>query len=693
MIKTETEITKYHFVGCVDYAQHNFARLKPLLYSESGRRWDGVAERAWFPNEGLVFTVQGELKYAQTGSLWLFRLARNPRGDAIDKDVFSALQVKPAVELMIGMEPLDMEALRRSVCEEGFLGSPTGKSGAAVPELNDRWVVLPEIQRDDQGRGRPAPTLNLKHLKVLAGTPEEVCGMPTASGQFVLPPIPSASGETRNWLPPAQFLDTLAADLRRWVPHGPQRAKASAAANALRELAPQMAGLSALKAEDAKVAMARATNLIGAAETITGAAETILGLIVVQEPFKAEIERRRVEISLELETEALAAVEQKEGAARDRLLAEQASLRADIGIGTARLETLRAEILALEAEAQTARSARSENVESLDAQVDALIQRAATEPARMLAEWIGVSGFVVCGMGGEQEPQPKPRLEANEIAPTLVVADQSPIPSRPLAIEDLGPLLFTAAPASNPGVPRLLIIDAALRARELPVLVGPLAREFAEAWLAVAGGSAPVTLVTDPTLLSLTDLTPRGSRGDKAPLTEAFARAAATTEPIIVLLDDLDPAAASFWLPELARAQRHPQRYGFPPNLLFLAVVEADASQMNLTRTRAGELFPLTFEDCDPNSAAPQTPASPFSLTEPLVIAPAVLTSWPARVEAFEASLKSTFKPEDARSLAAGLAAFLQYCKGGGAAPAADTPLAGLLSKAANGLANGARSN
>lgn len=691
MTKIETEITKYHFVGCVDYAQHNFARLRPLLYSETGRHWDGVAERAWFPNEGLVFTVQGDLKYAQTGSLWLFRLGRNPRGDAIDKDVFSALQVKPAVELMIGMEPLDIEALRRSVCEEGFAGSPLGKSGAAVPELNDRWVVLPKIQRDDQGRGRPGPTLNLKHLKVLVGTPEEMCGIPTPSGQFVLPPIPSASGETRNWLPPAQFLDTLAADLKRWAPHGPQRAKASAAANALRELAPQMAGLSAFKAEDAKVAMARATNLTEAAETITGAAETILGLIVDQEPFKAEIERRRVEINVELETEALAAVEQKEGVARDRLLAEQASLRADIGAGTARLETLRAEILALEAEAQTARSARSENVEALDAQVDALVQKAATEPARMLAEWIGVSGFVVGGMGGEQEPQP--RTEANEIAPTLEAVDQSPIPSRPLAREDLGPLLFTAAPASNPGAPRLLIIDAALRARELPVLVGPFAREFAEAWLAVAGGPAPVTLVTDPTLLSLTELTPGGSRGDKAPLNEAFVRAAATAEPIIVLLDDLDPAAASFWLPELARAQRHPQRYGFPPNLLFLAVVEADASQMNLTRSRAGELFPLAFDDCDPNSAAPETPASPFSLTEPLVVAPPGLTSWPKRVEAFEASLKFTFKPEEAKSLAAGLAAFLQYCKGGGAAPAADTPLAGLLSKAANGLASGTRGN
>lgn len=686
MTKPEVEFTKYHFAGCVDYAQHNFARLKPLLYSENGRHWDGVADRTWFLNEGLVFTVQADLRYAQSGSLWLFRVARNPRGDAHEKDLFSALQAKPAVELMIGMEPLEIEALRRTVCEEGFRGAPLGKAGAAVPELNDRWVVLGELQRDEEGRARPAGTLNMKHLKVLVGTPEEVCGLPTPNGQFVLPPNPLASGETRNWLPPGQFLETLALDLKRWAPHGPQRAKASAAAQALRELAPQMTGLSALRADDAKVAIARATNLVGAAETITGAAGTILDLIIDQEPFKAEVERRRAEINSELEAEALAAVEQKEGAARDRLLAEQASLRAEIDASSARLDALRAEVVSLEAEAQIARSARSENVEALDAQVDALVQRAATEPARMLAEWIGVSGFVVGGMGSEPDPV---RSEASEVSPARA-SFQEPLAmaARPVASGDLGPLLFTAAPATNSGAPRLLVIDAALRARELPVLIGPFAREHAEAWLAVAGGEKPIAMVTDPTLLSLADLTPRGPRGDKAPLQTAFARAEQTTDPVVVLLDDLDPAAASFWLPELARAQRHPDRYGFPLNLLFMAVIEADPSQMNLSRLRSGELFPVVFDDCDASGANPETPETPFNLTGDLVSGPLASTSWPARVEAFEVSLKATFKAEDARSLAAGLAAFLQQSKGGGASSEVDGALAGLLARAADRFAS-----
>lgn len=680
MSKSDIDFTKFHFVGRVEYSAH-FTRLKPLLYSETGRCWDGPADRSWFPNEGLVFAVQADLRYTVNGSLWLFRVGPNARGDAIGKDLFSAIQAKPAIELIVGMEALEIESLRQVVAEEGFAHPPTGKAGAAVPELNDRWVVLNELQRDEHGRCRPAASVNLKHLKVLVGTPEDLCGMPTPAGQYVLPPILPTSGETRNWLPPAQFLETLASDLKRWVPHSPQRSKAQAAAQALRELAPQMLGLSALKADDAKVAMARAANLTDAAETITGAADTILGLIVEQEPFKAEIERRRAAINIELENEALAAVEQKEGAARDRLQAEQASLRGEIDSATARLDALKGEILALEGEAETLRSARAGNVDALDAQVDAVLQRAATEPARMLAEWIGVSGFVVGGMGGEAEAPAAPVAQQ----PLPVTAPSAPAP-RPITATELGPLLFAAGPASSPGHPRLLIIDAALRARELPVLIGPFAREFAEAWLGVAGGEAPLALLTDPTLLSINELAPHGPRGDKAPLAAAFARSASRAEPVVVLLDDLDPAAAGFWLPELARCQRHPERYGFPANLLFMAVIEADPSQMNLTRQRAGELFPLVFDDCDPNGASPTFPAAAFDLATDLVVAPAISTSWPARVGAFEAALGMTFKAEDAKLLAAEASDFLQHFKGGGAAPLGDGSLAALLSKSATRL-------
>jgi hypothetical protein len=198
-----------------------------------------------------------------------------------------------------------------------------------------------------------------------------------------------------------------------------------------------------------------------------------------------------------------------------------------------------------------------------------------------------------------------------------------------------------------------------------------------------------LVVMTDPTLLSVQDLTPAGTRGDRAPLHRAFARAGAVDEPVIVLLDDLDPAAAGFWLPELARCQRQPSRYDFPPNLLFLAVVEADAGQMGLSAHRAGELFPLLLDNSDPNSRAPARPDPPFDLTRDMIADPASSTSWPARVAAFERSLGLTFKADEAKSLAASFSDFLQHCKGGGAAPRNDGSLGSQLARSAGRLMRG----
>jgi hypothetical protein len=671
------DAVKYHFLGSVDYAQHNFARLKPLLYSETGRAWQGIADRDWFPNEGRVFTIQSDLRYAPSGSLWTFRIAPNARGEAVEKDSYVAIQAKPAIELLIGMMPADIESLRRLVVEGGLMEVPLGKGGVAVPELNDRWVVLSDLTRDEEGKARLSPGFDLKHVKVLTGTPEELCGLPTPSGQFVLPPIHKASAERRNWLPPALFLEDLAADLKRWAPYGPQRAKAHAAAQALRDIAPHLAGVSALRSDDAKVAMARATNLTEAAETVTGAATTIIELIVEQEPFKAEISRRRQAIEADLEAEALRAVEEIEGAARDRLLAQQAQARLELEETQGQLQALRAEIQSLEEQAKSLSALQAEKVEALRAQVDVVLERAMSEPARLLAEWSGVSGFTIGGTPSRSD------AEAVVAGPTL---DHAPMPvpvASPIAREALAPTLFRASPAENEGEPRLLVIDAALRARELPVLIGPLAREFAEAWLGVLGGTTPLMLMTDPTLLSVRDLVPDGPRGDRAPLATAFTRARAQAGSVIVLIDDLDPAAAGFWLPELARCQRHPDRYGFPPNIHFLALIEADYRHMNLTLPRVGELFPMTFDDCDPTGALPELPSMPYALTNDLIQPPSVSTAWPARVAAFESALSVSFPPAKARSLASGFADFLQHCKNNALDHEADDGLGALLMNAA----------
>jgi len=679
----DLDITKLHFLGSIDYAQHNFARLKPVLYSETGRQWDGAAERAWFPNEGLVFNVQRDLHYAPNGSFWTFRVTPNSRDGAADKDLFSAIQAKPAIELLTTLEPQDSEELRYLVTELGLSSRPATKGGVAVPEIGEHWVIVPELVKGDDGRWRSITGQALKRLSVLTGAPEDLCGMATATEQFFLPPIRSWANQTRNWTSPQIFLEGLASDLRRWVPHGPGRPRAQAAAQALRELAPFISGTSALNAEDAKAALARVNALTEAADTLTESVEEIVGVLVKHESFKQEIDRQREAIRVELETEALRAVEEIEGAARDHLLQEQRRIQDEIDIAQYRLEELKAQISGLQAEAEERAIRRDRDIEALGREIDALLQRAADEPARLLTEWLGVSGLIIAGSSSSP---PVANEAPSGLADTPLEKGSSDTNGAPvISPEQLGPTLFHASPGVNDGPPWLLIIDAALRARELPLLVGQGARDYAETWLNSVGGADPAVILTDPTLLSLSELTPFGSRGAHAPLAEAFARAERAGErPVVVLLDDLDPAAAAYWLPELARCQRQPARYGFPSNLLFLALLEANSKQMALTPARAGELFPLYLEGCASPDSVGALPEVTYELPPDLIVPPARSTSWPHRIAAFERSLSVTFKAEKPRLLASGLASYLQYTKNSGQRPSGADGLAAQLIRAAD---------
>jgi hypothetical protein len=270
------------------------------------------------------------------------------------------------------------------------------------------------------------------------------------------------------------------------------------------------------------------------------------------------------------------------------------------------------------------------------------------------------------------------RLAARVSAPTVSWAsgEAHAIPSPPARRLEPGFLanaLYKASPARSSGLPPLLVLDAAIRARELPLLMGPFAREFAEAWLSVAGGMDPIVLLTDPTLLSLQELTPAGSRATRAPLAGAFTRAAAEPDRVVlVFLDDIDPAAGAFWLPELARALRQPNRFAFPANLLFLGVLEADPAHMALTSSRAGELFPMTFEDCKPISSVPRLTDKPGELPLDLIVPP-LGSSWVNRAEAFGKASQVTCNEDDVRRLKGGFTDYLKFVKTSGDKPGSDS--------------------
>ncbi|MBB3268550.1 hypothetical protein FHW79_006225 [Azospirillum sp. OGB3] len=237
----------------------------------------------------------------------------------------------------------------------------------------------------------------------------------------------------------------------------------------------------------------------------------------------------------------------------------------------------------------------------------------------------------------------------------------------------LGALLFNASAISATSLNPLLVLDAALRGRELPLLLGSLARELAESWIQVVGSRRTSLVTLDPTLLAFEELFPRGSRGQRAPLAPAVARALAEPDRIsIALFDDLDPPSAGFWLPELARALRRPSAYGLPSNLLAIAVMDSPPGQLPLASQRLGELFPMALPGC--KRATPRKPVV-GELPLPMVIEP-LSVGRAARVNAVRRAGSLTMSQQDADIVASALQGYLDTIDGAPAPSTNNQPLA-----------------
>lgn len=657
------DVLKCHLLGEVEYAQHNFARLRPLLYSLDGRSWAGPAERSWFPDAGLVFSLAPDLRFAPSGSLWTFQIKPNERLVAGEgKDVFMTIQVKPAARFMTELEPMAPEWLRILATVTGFdPRSSTG--GILLPEVDDRWVLVPECERGDDGLARVTNDRLLPHMRALEGTPEEIAGMATPDGRWVLPVINSGHGtEIRNWSPPAVLAQQIAADLRRWLPHAPHREKAAAAAQALREVAPHLTGISALRSIEVKAALSRVTDLAEDAEALTESVDSLVKALLSAPAIAREMEAEKAEMRRELEAQALESAERLEAEARERLLREQAEVSESLQRDREALMEVRGEIEAATGELEAVRKQHRAETTQFTKSLEALIARARTEPAAYAAEWLGRLGL----RPGVDSPRTNAGLSA-AVEPAVSVDG---VPER-VADGDLGRILSRVSPIRNDGLPRFLLMDAAIRARELVVGIGPGAREAIESWFVEMVSLTAIIGAADPSILSFAELLPTGPRGTNAPLAAAIDLASRFPDrPVVGLLDDVDVAAGGFWLPQTARAARQPQANGLPSNLFLIALVEGDPNALRMTPARAGELFPLRFDDTEPTGTAADPAVR--ELDSALFVPPLRTNARANRVRALRNAASRTFNEQDVERLSTGFDAFLKWAKLGGPPPATD---------------------
>lgn len=666
---TLVDVLKCQILGEVEYAQHNFARLRPILYSVDGRAWTGVVDRAWFPEVGLVFSLAAELRFAPAGSMWTFQVKPNERGGG--EDAFMTIQLKPAKRFLTELEPMPSEELRVLATIDGF-DAKAPQGGVLFPEAEDRWVLAPEFERGADNRARVTNARALGHMRVLEGTLEALAGHPTPDGRWYLPVINSGHGsDIRNWRPPSALAEQIATDLRRWLPHAPHKARAVAAASALRDLAPVLDTVSTTRSIEVRAALDRVTALSEEAEALTGSVERLVEVLLTSPAIAAAIEVEKSAIRRDLEREALDSAEQLEADARARLAAEQADMREALERDRASLDAVRSEIAGGEAAIEDLRRRQRSETATFTRSLEGLIARAKKEPAAYAAEWLAKLGVDpgVVGVGGAVLANAYPLGET---------ANYDLVPQA-----ELGRALMAASPIRNEGVPRFLLMDAAIRARELVVGLGPKARDVIETWLAAFAPNWMVARAADPSLLAFDDLLPTGSRGAAAPLAAAISCAQAAPErPIVALLDDIDPVAGAFWLPQAARAGRCPVAHGLPPNLFLVALIEGEPSMLTFSLPRVGELFPLAFDDVEALQPS-GTQVEPRAIALELYRAPSLRNGVGDRATAVHASANHTFALDDADRIRDEFAAYLHWTKHGAVKPAADLQVAGALSKAA----------
>lgn len=667
------DLVKYQILGEVEYAQHNFARLRPILYSIEGRAWTGVVDRAWFPSAGLVFSLAPELRYAQAGSMWTFQVRSNERVTSGDdgKDAFMTIQVKPAIRFLTELEPMSSEELRILATRDGF--DPKAQQGGVLfAEAEDRWILANEFVRGPDERARVTNPKALGHMRVLEGTLENLAGCSTPDGRWFLPVIHSGSGsQIRNWHPPRVLAEQISNDLKRWMPHVPYKARAAAASSALRDLAPALDALSATRSVEVRAALDRIIALSLDAEALSGAVDQLVETLLASPAIAFAIEEEKAEIRRQLETMALESAERLEAEARERLAREQAETREAIERDQAVLATLHQEIAASEGAIADLRRRQQTETAAFTRSLEALIARAKKEPAAYAAEWL--ARFGLSSVASNRADDMKSKVQGTSVG--LPVHE-------PILESELGRALVRASPFRNEGLPKFLVMDAAIRSRELVVGLGPKSREMIETWLSGFAPNWVVARVSDPSLLALDDLLPTGSRGASAPLAAAVDSAqSAPDRAVVVLLDDIDPVAGAFWLPQAARALRCPLANGLPPNLFLVGLIEGEASNLALSLTRVGELFTLDFDGA--TSASVGSAVASREIPLELYHAPLAKNGFRERVSALSTSAKHTFSADDVTRIEGEFSEYLRWVKHGADRPSEEKELANMIARAA----------
>jgi hypothetical protein len=557
-------------LGRCSVAQPNYCRFDPLLLCTEGG-WEPVLDsNSMFPDAGKVFGIEHAAFNHGLGGFWSFTIEENTRYEAgRGGDRLLARGLKPALQ-MIDFSSVPLDDVRRELLEIG-LSSSRARHGEAIVRLRGDVCIKATMSYEASTGLLRARFTRPEDLAVFRCRPDVAAGASVDGIQYVIPGRePYEVVDYIDWSADSEFLERTLKHIKRVVrTEGRANEFVTLGTDAIGRLGMYLnrLGPPAGMRDPLHRMRVRLEAFLPKFQASVDDLAAIVELLEAYRPVEfrisRDVENRKAELDSELRTRLEPLVRAEVEAEHETALADIHAIRREVEEAEAmrddvasRVEIAKDELTALR------RALREELAIVHDALADAPAESltASNAIARRLAQRLS-----------------KTAMDLNILPPATPPWGRSGSKTvTPIGHVELRERLEAEAHQAGISTTDLFTLDALLRAGELVVLIEPHDRILLDTYADVVANGRIRKCVVDASIIGLDDLWRQPGSGSPTPLAKAWTAARAhPDETLVVVLEYLDAAPLSFWLPLLVTELGSPDR---PSNLLVVGTVMASGN-------------------------------------------------------------------------------------------------------------------
>jgi hypothetical protein len=565
-----TDPSQRTVLGRCSVAQPNYCRFDPLLFCTEGG-WEPVSDsNSMFPDSGKVFGIEHAIFNHGVGGYWSFTTEANTRYEAGRwGDQLLARGLKPALQ-MIDFSSVTLDDVRRELLEIG-LPSSRARPGEAIVRLRGDVCIKTTMSYDASTGLLRARFPRPDDLAVLQYHPDTAAGASVDGIRYVIPGRePYEVVDYVDWSTDSEFLERTLKHIKRVVrTDGRANEFVKLGTDAIGRLGMYLNRLGPPAGIRDPLHRMRA-RLEGFLPKFKASVDDLDAIVELLEDYRPvefrisrDVETRKAELDAELRARLEPLVRAEIEAEHETALADIQTIRREVEEAEAKRHDLASRVEIAKNELTAFRRAlRDELAMVHDALKDAPAESssAVNEIARRLAERVS-----------------KTSLDLNVLPPATPPWGRtgSKIVT-PIGHGELRERLEAEARHAGISTPDFLALDTLLRAGELVVLIEPRDRILLEIYADVVSGGRIRKCVVDASIIGLDDLWRQPGSGNPTPFAKAWTAARAhPDETLVFVLEYLDAAPLSFWLPLLVTELASPDR---PSNLLVVGTLMASGN-------------------------------------------------------------------------------------------------------------------